>query len=240
MNKLINFFLVFVTLASCKIQKLTLERIYQDERQTIDFPMDYCLLLPPLDFEKWDNHFLPFDKLLSKAIVRTQMKFTFTKDSVYISSCFPSASPWVQLDTLAMIKDDKLIIGDWRILCCRKIIFEDSVTYPKNKIYRSSKEIFNDKENDMYLSVTDKKFKLYNKTKNKTNFKQISAKNYCINNKRFMMIYGFSKAGAAINFIGIDIDGRLILDSFYEEERIYEKKYAIFHTTMTQYIFKKI
>lgn len=236
----ILIFVILLAIISCGIPKDTLTRYNKTVKDSINFPIDYCLSLPVLDTADWDKNYTAYDKFLSEEIMRTQAGLSYFKDNVHVYFCVPSASPYVQLDSLTMINDNKKIVGDWKIICNRSISFEDSISYIDYKIYRHTKEIFDDRETDMCLSLTDTKFKMYGKTNESKNFRLKSSKNYCINNRRYIMLYNISKAGAAINFIGLDKDGRIILLGFLQEERTLKNKYLVFHATMLQFIFKRI
>ncbi len=233
--------LLVVIIYSCSLPKEAQLRLSKTQRDTItSFPLDYCLTLPELNKDSWNDNYTYFDKFKTNEINRTQAGLSFTYEGVNHYFCYPSANPYTQLATSTMINDDTKIVGEWRIVNWRTILFEDSISNKDDKIYRTTKEIKNDKEDDFYLLMTGKRMKFYCKTKDSQRFRHIFSKNYCIVSKRYLMVYGLSKAGAAINFIGIDKDGRLILDTFYQEERTVKNKYIVFHATMMQYIFEKL
>ena len=54
------------------------------------------------------------------------------------------------------------------------------------------------------------------------------------------MLFGISKLASAISFIGLDKENRLILNSYYVEERKVKGKYMVYQATMTQLIFRKL
>jgi hypothetical protein len=232
--------LIIIIISSCSLPKEPFTQFNKTLTDTSYFPIGYCLSFPSLDFEKWDDHYKIFDKFKTYEINRTQAGLAFVKDGVKIFFCFPSANPYVQLDTMTMIYDNNKVIGEWKAICNRRIAFEDSASLSDNEVYRTKKKLYYDDSNEYFAYFTDKKFKLYRKRSDNNKFTLAIYRKYCIVNKRYIMFYGLSKAGAAINFIGIDNEGRLILDSFYQEERTSKNKYIVFHATMTQYIFKKI
>lgn len=139
-----------------------------------------------------------------------------------------------------MILDESKLTGDWRITCNRIITYEDSAVYADRKFYRSSKIVQENKEDDLLLSMSPNKFKLYLKENGKKKFKKLVSKNYDIESKRYLMLYGASPSNAAIWFIGQDPEERLILNSVYVQERKVKGVYIVYHATITQFVFKKI
>ncbi len=232
--------LLLILVVSCSLSKETLTQYNNTEREIDSFPYDYCLSLPALDTADWNKNYIDYDKFLSKEILRTQAGLSTFRDSIRIYTCFPSATPYVQLDSLTMIDNKNKIIGNWKIICNRRITFEDSVAYNDFKIHRKIKQIYNDKETEMCLSITETKYKLYAGTKNNSNLTLKVSRNYCLVNGRYLMLYNISKAGAAINFIGLDPKGHLIIDGFIQQERMLKGKYHVFHATMIQFIFQRV
>jgi len=227
-------------LTTCGLPKQTLQLIDSRPKEMVELPIEYCNLLPTPTFEKWDKEYESFEKYLTKNILRTQAGLSFTNNGVRIWWCNPSARTHVQIDTSTMINDSKLVIGNWRIVCNRAIVYEDSASYTDKKIYRNAKTIFNDKGDDLFLSITADKFKLYLKKNGNNNFKSIGNKKYHIESKRYLMLYKYTLADAGISFVGIDKEGRLIVNQFNVLERRAPDKYAVYRATMRQFVFKRI
>ena len=236
----IIIFGIGLLLTSCGLQKEVVNRIEKSPKEMVDLPIDYCNLFPTLTFEQWDKDYNSYEKYLTRDILKTQMGLSYNNNGVQTWWCVPSARTHVQLDTNTMISDKDEIIGEWRITSNRRITYEDSVSYAENKIYRNSITDYDDKEDDIYLSLTADKFKLYAKKKGQQKFKTVANKNYDIESKRYLMIYGATKASAAISFIGLDKDGRLIINSYYVQERKIKGTYMVYQATMTQLIFKRM
>jgi hypothetical protein len=236
--------LIFTTgflLTSCGLNKEVVKRLNESPIEYADFPIDYCNLFPDsTNFKKWDEDYNFYEKYLTNDILKTQVGLSYFRNDVNIWWCFPSARTHVQLDTATMISDKNLIVGGWRMISNRRITYKDSVCLEENKIYRTSKLDFNNKEDDLFLLITADKFKLYAKCAGKEKYKRYGNRNYDIENKRYLMLYGASKAGAAISFIGLDKEGRLIVNSYFVEERIRKGVYAVYQATMTQLIYKKM
>lgn len=227
-------------LTSCGLPKEILQVVDSRPKEMVELPIDYCNLFPTTTFEQWDKDYKTFDRYLTQDIMQTQMGLSYTINGVHIWWCVPSARTHVQLDTTTMITDNNSIIGNWRIACNRTITYEDSAVYADNKFYRTSKVVNDLKDDDVFLSMTADKFKLYAKQKGNSNFKKIAIRNCHIENKRYLMLYGLLKAGAAISFVGLDKEGRLIINSYYVQERKVKGVYIVYQATMSQMIFKKM
>ncbi len=139
-----------------------------------------------------------------------------------------------------MISNKNLVVGEWRAVTNRRITYEDSASYSEKKMYRSIKLDSDNKEGDVYLLISPDKFKLYAKSKGKDKFKDVARKNYDIESNRYLMLFGTSRAASAISFIGLDKENRLILNSYYVQERKIKGTYTVYQATMSQMIFEKI
>jgi hypothetical protein len=239
--KIIYIFIgTVLLLTSCGLPKELLKVIDSRPKAIVELPIEYCNLFPTMTFEQWDKDYNSYNRYLTRDIMQTQMGLSYNNNGVHTWWCVPSARTHVQLDTTTMIFDNNAIVGNWRIACNRTITYEDSAVYADKKFYRNSKVVKDNKEDDVFLSLTPDKFKLYAKEKGNNSFKKIAIKNYHIESKRYLMLYGLSKAGAAISFIGLDKEGRLIINSFYVQERKVKGVYIVYQATMTQLIFKKM
>jgi hypothetical protein len=241
-NIKLNFIIILTALifTSCRIPKETLEHIQSGKKEMIDFPVDYCNLFPTPTFEQWDKDYNLYNRFLTSPIMRTQLGLSWVNNGVQTWWCNPAVRTHVQLDTATMIKDKSAIIGEWRIVCNRKIAYTDSAVYANKKIYRNSKIIYDEKDADIFLVLTDNKLKLYGTEKGENTFKRVGVKHYSIENKRFLLLYGLFKAAAAVSFIGIDKDGHLIINSYWVEERKVKGIYITYVAVMTQMIFKRV
>jgi hypothetical protein len=225
---------------SCGLPKETIQRIDKLPKEKIEFSVDYAQLFPALSFEQWAKDYNKFEKYLTEDILQTQMGLSYYINNVHVWWCVPSARTHVQLDTTTMISDNNQILGEWRAVCDRRLNFEDSVTFANKQIQRKSNIDFDNQDEDLYLSITSEKFKLFSRKKGKENFQRIANRNYSIESKRYLMLYGLSKAGAAISFIGIDKQGQLIIDGFFVQERKVQGEYIVYQAKMSQMIFKRM
>jgi hypothetical protein len=237
--KVINLLIITIILAACSVPKEVMTRIESKHKEMIDLPIDYCISRPTPDFEKWDSDYNLYNKFLTSEIMKTQLGMSFTNDGVQTWTCFPSAKTHTQLDTTTIIKDSKQIIGDWRIICNRKISFTDSAVYATKKIFRNEEVVYNEKEADVFLVISDSKLKMYGTESGENKFKHGGSKNYSIINGRHLMTYGVSKASGAISQIGIDKNGHLIMNYYWVQERKIMNQYITYQSIVTQTIFER-
>jgi hypothetical protein len=241
MNKklMTYFFATTVLLTACGVPKDLMRKIESGKKEAVDLPLDYANLFPTPTFEQWDKDYNYYESYLTQDILRTQMGLSYNNNGVHTWWCMPSARTHVQLDTATMITNSKVVIGNWRSVCNRRVSYTDSVVYADKKIYRSSKLVHKETDADAFLSITDTKFNLYGADKVGESFKRIASKNYEIQSKRFLMLYGMSKASSAISFVGIDKEGQLIINSYWVQERKIEGAYITYEAVMIQMIYKR-
>jgi len=213
-------------------------RIESTPKENIDFPIDYCISLPTPTHEKWDKDYNLYNKYLTKEIMNTQVGMSYTVNGVKTWWCFPAAQTHTQLDTSTIINDPKKLIGEWRIVCSRKVEYTDSAIYVDKKIYRDIKLLKEEKDVDALLCITDSKMDIYGTEPGKTKYKSLS-KNYKLINGRFVMFFGISKASGGMAQIGIDKEGHLIINYYGVQERKIENQYITYESIVTQSIYKK-
>tara|TARA_R110001592_G_scaffold103161_2_gene290680 strand:+ start:116 stop:847 length:732 start_codon:yes stop_codon:yes gene_type:complete len=238
-NRLKYIIVILIALTSCGVPKEIMTKITDTPKEMKDFPLDYSIVLPVPTMEQWDSSYDFYNKYLTKEIMMTQLGISYTNNGIHTWWCTPAVRTHTQLDTVTMIKDSKEIIGDWRIISNRKICFIDSAVFADNRIYRSNELFYDEKDADLFLQVTDSKFKLYGTEKDNAEYKIAASKNYSIINGRFLMLYGLSKTAGAMSQIGIDKNGYLIINSYWVEERKIQKQYITYQSIVTQTIFKK-
>jgi len=232
--------MMIILLTSCGVPKEVLDKLGKDKKELVDFPTDYYLLQPRLQPDKWNKDYNSYNKFLTKDIMRTQMWMGFERSGVEIAFCPNSARTHVQLDTSAIVLDKNKLIGDWRVISNRRTMFIDSAVYSDNKIYRSQKIIYDEKEADVFLVLTDSKISMYGTEKDSKKYKKLPSKNYMLQNGRFLLGYGLAKAGGGVSFIGLDKEGRLILNWQIVEERKIKGIYITYEAIVTQLIFRKV
>jgi hypothetical protein len=232
--------LIILLLTGCGVSKEILDKLGKDKREVVDFPADYYLLQPRLEFDKWDKDYNSYNKFLTKEILSTQMWMGFERNGVGIAFCPNSARTHVQLDTTAVVLDKGQLIGDWRAVSNRRTIFIDSAVYSGEKIYRSQKTIYDEKEADVFLVLTDRKVSMYGTEKGGNKYKKLPSKNYLLQSGRYLLGYGLAKAGGGVSFIGLDKEGQLILNWQTVEERKVEGTYISYQATVTQLVFRRM
>ncbi|SEW49987.1 hypothetical protein [Chitinophaga arvensicola] len=122
----------------------------------------------------------------------------------------------------------------------RSIRYNDSVWIPEKTYYRLEDVLLEDKSKDeAFAVITDNNFKLYAKETGRNDFKKMMSAKYKIENRRFMMMYKFSKASAGVSQIGIDEKGYLILNYPKVVENVKKGTYFSYYAVIEQYIFEK-
>lgn len=227
-------------LTACGVPKEVLDKIQNDKKVMIDFPVDYYILLPRLDHDKWDKDYNAFNKFLTRDIMKTQIWMTYTKGDVDIAWCPNSAKTHVQLDTSSLITEKKQIIGEWRVVSNRRIVFIDSAVYSDKTIYRKNETLYDEKEPDVLLVLTENKVAMYGTEKGSNKYKKLPSRNYSLESGRFLLGYGLAKAGGGVSFVGLDKEGRLILNWQTVEERKVKGQYITYEATLTQLIFRRV
>jgi hypothetical protein len=232
--------LTIVLLTSCGVPKEVLDKLSADKKVMVDFPTDYYVLMPRLDFAHWDKDYNEFNKFLTQDIMRTQMWMGYNKNGVDIAFCANAARTHVQLDTSSLITNKKQIIGQWRAISNRRIVFIDSAVHSEKKIYRRHETLYDEKDTDVFLVLTDSKLTMYGTEKGSDKYKKLPSKNYSLQNGRFLLGYGLAKAGGGISFVGLDKEGQLIFNWQTVEERKVKGVYVTYQSVMTQLILRKV
>ena len=208
---------------------------------TINFPLDYKILRPRLEYPNWDKDFDIYYSFLTPALRKTQASISYTQNGVATTITPNSIIPHTQLDTATIIGDLKKIIGTWRMIKFRSIKYNDSVYIPEKKYFRLSDSLLDENSNDeAFAVITENSFKLYAKESGKTGFKKMLSVKYKIENSRFIMLYKLSKASAGVSQIGIDEKGYLILNYPKVIENIKKGEYFSYYAIIEQYIFEKV
>jgi len=180
---------------------------------TVNFPLDYKISRPRLEYPKWDRDFDVYYSFHTPAIKKTQAALSYTDNGVVSTMTPNSIIPHAQLDTTTMVDDPTKFIGTWRMIKFRSIRYNDSVYIPTKTYYRLSDTLLDDKSNDEAFAVmSDNNFKLYAKEIGKKDFKKMMSGKYKIENRRYILMYKLAKAGGGVSQIGIDERGYLILN----------------------------
>lgn len=203
------------------------------------YPISYCLQLPPLTYDQWDKDYNFFDSYLTRDVMKTQMGLSYTTAGIQVWWCIPSARTHVQLDTATTITNAAALVGEWEVVCSRAIKFIDSAVYASKTIYRDTAILSGGQDAGGKLTLTENKFRLYEKREKAEDFKKVAGRHYKLVNGRILMLYGISKAAAAISFAGLDKEGNLIINSHAVEERKKPGVYVTYQAIVQQIILKR-
>ena len=208
---------------------------------TINFPLDYKISRPRLEYPNWDRDFDTYYRFLTPALRKTQASMSYTQNDVITTVIPNSIIPHTQLDSTTIFDDSKKIIGTWRMIKFRSIRYNDSVYIPAKTYYRLSDTLLDDKsKDDAFAVITDNNFKLFVKEYGKTDFKKMMSAKYKIENKRFIMMYKLVQASAGISQIGLDEKGYLIMNYPKVIEHVKKGEYFSYYAVIEQYIFEKV
>ena len=208
---------------------------------TVNFPLDYKISRPRLEYRNWDTDFDVYYRFLTPTIKKTQASLSYTENGVVSTMTPNSIIPHAQLDTTTMVDDPKKFIGTWRMIKFRSIRYNDSVYLPTKTYYRLSDNLLDDKSNDeAFAVISDNNFKLYAKEVGKTDFKKVISGKYRIENRRFILMYKLAKASGGVSQIGLDERGYLILNYPRVIENVKKGEYFSYYAIIEQYIFEKV
>ena len=222
-------------------QEKQFEQIALTQKTSINFPIDYKILRPRLEYPLWDKDYDIFYSYLTPTLRKTQSALSYNDNGV-VTSIIPNAiMSHAQLDTSTIISNKSNLIGTWRMLVLRSIRFNDSVYLPTKTYYRLSDTLLDDKSKDEAFAVfTDDNFKLYSREVGKTGFKKEISTKYNIENRRYIMLYKFFKSGAGVSQFGLDEKGYLILNYPKVIENVKKGEYFSYYAIIDQYIFEKV
>ena len=240
-----NYFLALVVIlalsSDCYSQEKDFEQMSLTPKTANNFPIDYKILRPRLQYPLWDKDYDIFYSYLTPTLKKTQAALSFNDKGVVTSVIPNSIMLHAQLDTSIIITNEVNLIGTWRMIVFRSIRFNDSVYLPTKTYYRLSDTLLDDKSKDEAFAVlTDNDFKLYAKEVGETKFKKEISTKYKVENKRYMMLYKFSKSGAGVSQFGIDEKGYLILNYPKVIENVKKGEYFSYYAIIDQYIFEKV
>lgn len=225
---------------SCaSLPKETVKQLQSTPRKHIELPVDYANSFPTLTFEQWDKDYSKYNKFLTKDVLKTQMGMSFVNNGVKTWMVSNSARPHIQLDTLTRITDKNKVLGKWRAVINRKIRFTDSASFDSKTITRNSEVFYNEKDADVFLNITPEKILLGGTETGSNKYKKVAEKNYEIQNGRYLLMFGSSKAAAHVSLIGLDGEN-LIYNQYSVIEDKFEGKYIVYKTILTQLVLQKI
>ena len=204
---------------------------------TARFPVGYCTALPRASFEQWDNDYARYERWLTPEIRKTQVGLRFQHEGVYTWTCRPSASPHAQLDTATVVRDAARLQGSWRVVAQRLIIHTDSVSFADKRIHRKVTLLPGTAPGT--LTLADGKFRLTEINPASGKPRKTHNARYELVNQRYLLVYGLSKAAAAVQQVGLDSAGRLVLHNCGVTERKIPGRYQVYQTAISQLILER-
>jgi hypothetical protein len=240
MKTLFVFFLTFISI-NLFAQDNDFDQLSKSPKNAIDFPLDYKIARPRLEFPNWDRDFDVYYATLTPALHKTQASMSYTENGVVTTLTPNSIIPHAQLDTTTIVNDPDKITGTWRMIKFRSIRYNDSVYIPTKTYYRLADTLLDDKSNDeAFAVISDNNFKLHVKESGKSAFKKMMSAKYKIENKRFMIMYKIAKSSGGVSQIGIDEKGYMILNYPKVVENVKKGEYFSYYAVVEQYIFEKV
>lgn len=197
--------------------------------------MDY-MLYPRLDSTYWEKDNSLLHSKYSKIANRCQTCIFQQTDTTRGRVCFNTSLGHVQLDTSLHNFSTEKLIGKWDVINFGQFEVTDSILPDSRIYYRNSKILNERKDNNGYITFTDKRFKT-----SLIENEEILNKNkrYKILDGKFLTTKSLSGyCGATI--IGMTKEGYLIIDDHTYRTLALLGKYLTVKTTVRRMILKKV
>jgi hypothetical protein len=222
-------------------QDIDFEKLAAVSKRNVDFPLDYKISRPRLEFPDWDGDYDAYNGFLTPTIRKTQMALSSTQNGVTTTWTPNSIKPHAQLDTATMVTDEGRLAGTWRMLKFRAIRYNDSVYVPTKTYYRLPDSLLDDKSMDeAFAIISQKHLRMYAKESGSTRFKKMPSGKYSIEGRRFLIMYKLLKGGGGVSQFGIDEKGYLIINYPTVIENVKQGAYFSYYTVIHQYIFERV
>jgi len=205
------------------------------------FPLNYKIALPDPDSCTFGYHMEQYEKYLTPLLIKTQQTLSSNSGDVTTVINYNSVRPHAQLDTSTLISNEAMLKGTWRMIVYRSIRFNDSLDFAGRKCYHLPDTLLAGSGDEEALVVfTDRNFKMFIREPGKVHIKKATGYRYQLENRRYLMLYTLSKAGADVSQAGIDENGYLILNT--PKVIMYTRKnsYVSYYSIIEQYIFERI
>jgi len=196
--------------------------------------MDY-MLYPRLDSTYWKKDNALLNSGNSEIANRCQTCVFQESDTTRGRFCFNTSLGHIQLDTTLHNFSKEKLIGKWDVINFGRFEVTDSILPDSKVYYRSSKVVNERKENNGFVTFTDKRFRT-----SLIDIKEIPNKNkrYKILGGKFLTtktLRGF--CGATI--IGMTREGYLIIDDHTYRTLAKKEKYLTVKTSVRRLILKR-
>jgi hypothetical protein len=200
-----------------------------------DVKLTDFLLYPRLDSTFWEKDYNDLNSNYSKIANRCQTCIYRQTDTTRSRFCVNTTLGQIQLDTALHNFSTEKLIGKWNVINFGKFEITDSVLSDSKLYYRKSKIISERKENNGYITFTEKRLQT-----SLIDNKEIpnKRKRYRIVNRKYLTtksITGY--CGATI--IGMTQEGYLIIDDHTFRTLAKWGKYMTVKTTIRRMILKK-
>lgn len=203
--------LSLIVLSSCSAPKDLIEKIDKSSNNWDCKSLDYQCILPSLNVKEWVDLYVQMDEKIPSEVRKNQASLSSRDSKSIMEWCFPSARPYVHLDTLTKVINKSKIIGDWRIICNRSIQFKDSISYKDSLLFHRSTKLIRDiKDDDVIVRFSDTKVKLYVKKAGSNVYRLKVSRYYNILDGRYLLIYNHLMTTSGTAFIGITSEKSLI------------------------------
>lgn len=207
-------------------------------RKYTDLPPDeYELFADQGAQEAFDN---TFRKMMPPDVAKQLKEVPGEKDGILTLYCTQCPMPYAQLDTNTQIKFKRNLLGYWRAVNMRKVLYSDSASYPGGEFYRDASVLNEEAEDDMILSIDEKAFRGYYKEQGTDKYRIIIDSKYELQGKRYLLLYKNLKRAAEVSLVGIDKEGRLIINSYTAIQKRIPNKYIVHQTIVEQLVLEKL
>lgn len=236
---LLNALLLFSFNSYAQTQK-DLAKFTAEPRHIVSLPEDYCTTAPGTSFIEWLRETNVQRKHLPADVAAVQKAAPFSGGKEIIVVYKPTALPHITLDSNTLVRHNRDLYGYWRAITIRTVTYKDSCSLADSSIHCSTNTLSESKTDDIIAVFTEDIMKLFLKEADKKKFQVLVDGKYEIVNKRYLLQYKALKSGANISLIGIDKEGRLIINAYSMIERRAQKEYITYETTMQQLVFEKL
>jgi hypothetical protein len=80
--KLLLVGVIALAVTACSIPKETIATLQSTPKKSVEFPLEYANSFPAQVWEEWDEGYDSYDKFLTRAVKRTQLGMSYTRDGV--------------------------------------------------------------------------------------------------------------------------------------------------------------
>jgi hypothetical protein len=232
---------LLINFLSCTAPKEIINKVNKSQIKYSCPETTFMTIAPKLSIDEWLPDFNKMIRDVPNEVSRNQIGISSNNEIKQECWCYPSARPFVQLDTICAIKNIKGLNGLWRVCCNRTIQFKDTVSFKDSTFNRSNTLVRDDNgEDDVIVLFKNSNVKLYYKKKGSNSYKLAMSRHYKILNGRYLLIYNKLRTTSGTAFVGITKENKLIWNQYAVNMDTYYSFGKSWLTTMHQFIFEKI